>query len=46
MRNYEKWKHTDADFTLQELADTLAWLIESDSDFDPTDTELLATRGV
>jgi hypothetical protein len=35
------WKHTDADFTLQELADTIAWLMETNADFDPIDTENL-----
>lgn len=37
-----KWKHTDADFSLEELADTIAWLIATDADFDPLETEDLA----
>ncbi|OUD86838.1 hypothetical protein BC477_02505 [Clavibacter michiganensis subsp. michiganensis] len=32
------WEHTDADFTFEELANTIAWLIESGADFDPLDT--------
>lgn len=35
------WKYTDADFTFQELAVTIAWLMETNSDFDPMDTETI-----
>ena len=33
------WNHTDADFTLAQLAETIAWLIATDADFDPLETE-------
>jgi len=39
-----KWKHTDADFTFQELADAIAFLIRTGADWDPLDTEDLTPR--
>lgn len=39
-----RWKYSDADFTLRQLADTIAWLIESDADFDLLETEDLDTN--
>lgn len=38
------WEHTDADFTFQQLADTIAWLLETHATFDPTETEDLNNR--
>lgn len=39
------WKHTDSDFTLEQLANTIAYLINSGADFNPLDTETLKEKG-